>query len=188
MEIYAPSFLTGVTLSFKILRLPDNHVGFISAVDDVWIKLYQWYVNIDQRGKAYICRYEGGKRIYMHREITGCPADMVVDHINGNSLDNRRINLRVCFKNENARNHAGRGDGEFKGVTVEVRAGKRKVYRARISESTVSADIHLGFADTPEGAAELYDKAALIFHGEFAWLNNPVNVTQKEDHDTETPF
>ncbi len=175
-------------MSFKILRLPDNHVGFISAVDDVWIKLYQWYVNIDQRGKAYICRYEGGKRIYMHREITGCPADMVVDHINGNSLDNRRINLRVCFKNENARNHAGRGDGEFKGVTVEVRAGKRKVYRARISESTVSADIHLGFADTPEGAAELYDKAALIFHGEFAWLNNPVNVTQKEDHDTETPF
>lgn len=44
------------------------------------------------------------KRVYMHRLITAAPNEMVVDHINGDGLDNRTENLRVCTPNENARN------------------------------------------------------------------------------------
>lgn len=42
----------------------------------------------------------------LHREITGCPAGLVVDHINGDTLDNRRSNLRVVTKRENCLNQA----------------------------------------------------------------------------------
>ncbi len=54
----------------------------------------------------------------MHREVTGAPTDMHVDHVNGDRLDNRACNLRVILPQHNVRNRTAYGRKcEFKGVS-----------------------------------------------------------------------
>lgn len=53
---------------------------------------------------GYIAGYQNGKMLLLHRFITNCPVEMVVDHINRNRLDNRLSNLRVCTQKENMDN------------------------------------------------------------------------------------
>ncbi len=108
------------------------------------------------------------KTIRMHRVITNAPDGMEVDHINGDSLDNRRANLRVCTREENQRNRGGMGLCKFKGVSYEH--GRRSSHwRARIMVDGKA--IGLGMHQTMERAAHAYDAAATEFHGKFACLN-----------------
>lgn len=65
----------------------------------------KWHLS--SYGYAVRTEYKDGKiskRLYMHRVIMGCPDGMVVDHKNGNKLDNRKSNLRICTDAENHRN------------------------------------------------------------------------------------
>lgn len=106
--------------------------------------------------------------ILLHRQITNCPAGMVVDHINGDSLDNRGSNLRICSDAQNKRNRKAIS-GKFKGVTKDARHGR---YLAFIEvDNTKHA---LGRYKDETEAALAYDSAARILHGEFAWLNFPM--------------
>lgn len=103
----------------------------------------------------------------LHRFITGCPDGMVVDHINGNGLDNRRENLRVCTQSENLRNrkmHQNNASG-FKGVFFDP-APRSKPWRSRITVS--GKRFNIGRFDTPEEAYAAYCKASLEKHGEFS--------------------
>ena len=105
----------------------------------------------------------------MHRFLMNPPAGLVVDHINGDRLDNRRSNLRVCTHRDNLRNRVTRRDNEsgFKGVS-RVRPGGRWKARIRIDERC----LHLGVFDTPLEAARCYNEAAQLHYGEFANLNH----------------
>ena len=101
----------------------------------------------------------------MARFITNAPAGMVVDHINGNRLDNRKANLRVCTHAQNMRNRALAG-GRWKGLCKD-----RGRWRVVV---VVDRKRHrIGTFDTQEEAARAYDAAALRLHGEFARLNFP---------------
>ena len=108
--------------------------------------------------------------IYLHRSITGCPDGLVVDHINGDTLDNRRSNLRICTRGENARNQqlSCSNTSGFKGVT---RSGPK--WHAQISAGPGKRRVHIGNFKTPVEAAMAYDAAARKYHGEFARLNFP---------------
>lgn len=130
-------------------------------VDDNILKERWKYVN----GYAYRDIRVGlrWKRLYLHREITGAPADKVVDHINGDRLDNRRENLRICTQKQNAVNRRKRSDvvgSIYKGVRL-----KRGNYEACI------ADVYLGTFYTEVDAAHAYNLAAIERYGEFACLN-----------------
>lgn len=88
-----------------------------------------------------------------------------IDHKNGNGLDNRRENLRIATRSQNAANRFKRGgSSKFKGVCI---AGKR--WKAGIRQDGKS--YHLGTFDTEEEAALAYNASATIRFGEFARLN-----------------
>lgn len=110
-----------------------------------------------------------GQEALMHRVIAAPAPDQVVDHINGNRLDNRRANLRNCTQGQNTINRrAIRAQSGFRGVTQDKRD---KSWAACVAyDHTV---LSLGAYPTPEDAAYAYDSAARQLHGEFAVLNFP---------------
>lgn len=120
-------------------------------------------------------RLHDARSVSMHRYLMGFP-EGVVDHINGDTLDNRKSNLRVCSHAENLRNRhrTSINKSGFKGVS---RATRGKPWAATIGHNY--STIHLGQFDTAEAAAEAYDVAALQLHGDFAVTNfaSPTEVT-----------
>jgi len=119
-----------------------------------------WYANRTTRGGGT----QGTES--MHRRILGAQSNQQVDHVNGNGLDNRRVNLRLCTNRQNAQNRRGvRGKCSFKGVRPD---GNR--WRSRI-RSGDGVETHLGMFSTAEGAARAYDRAAVEQFGAFAATN-----------------
>ena len=107
------------------------------------------------------------KTIYMPRLIMNAPKGMQVDHINGNTLDNRKSNLRICTGSQNIRNR-GPKPGKYKGVYLRKDRIKKR-WRARIEID--KKRIELGHFTTAEEAAIVYNKAAEKYHKEFAYIN-----------------
>ena len=109
----------------------------------------------------------------LHTLIMNTPKGMVVDHINGNPLDNRKCNLRICTNAENSRNNTlwKTSSIGLKGVQSAKANGSAQPYRARIKYNY--KEIQLGTFVTKEEAGIAYDKKALELFGEFASLNYP---------------
>ncbi len=128
---------------------------------------HNWRVN--PGGYAYTTiRWRSGW-VLMHREIMDPPKGKVVDHINGNPLDNRRCNLRVCTQSQNLMNmRKTRGTSQYKGVYL---AGPRwpGVWKAGIKVK--GKILYLGMFKTEVAAAVAYNDAAAIHFGEFAKFN-----------------
>lgn len=116
---------------------------------------------------GYVRANMNGKRVSLHRFILR-PTSRAehVDHINGDKLDNRKSNLRLCTQTENNWNTGPRKGSAtgFKGVH-KTKYG----FAAQIREK--GKKHQLGTFKSPEEAAQAYDKAAIRFHGEFANLN-----------------
>lgn len=109
--------------------------------------------------------------IYLHKEVLGIKGRILGDHINGDRLDNRRCNLRIASKAQNARNRdkSSKSGNPFKGITYRKKRGD---YQARISFE--GKFLHIGCSKNPIEAALYYDIAAQIFYGPFARLNFPI--------------
>jgi hypothetical protein len=107
------------------------------------------------------------RTVQMHRFLTGWD---VVDHRNGNGLDNRRSNLRPATIAQNAMNRRRRADNTsgFKGVSFRK---ETEVWRAYVS--VLGKRVWLGQYRTAIEAAAAYDVAAKLHYGEFARLNFP---------------
>lgn len=108
-------------------------------------------------------------RVYLHRLLTGCPDNMVVDHINHDKMDNRLCNLRVCTQAENNRNTRGRWKrySIYKGVTYV--AGESKPWKAGTTMGGKS--YWFGTYATEAEAAIAYNNGAVKLFGKFACLN-----------------
>ncbi|SRR5258708_256205 len=115
-----------------------------------------------------VCNPTTKKRslIYAHRKILNAPDGVVVDHINGDTLDNRRSNIRLCSAAENSRNRRmrRRNRSGFKGV---VRRGNRWEVRIQLN----SKQYFLGSFSDISDAVRAYDLASVQMHGEFASPN-----------------
>lgn len=105
----------------------------------------------------------------MHRILTFAIDGIQVDHINGDKLDNRKENLRLC---NNSQNHMNKGVQSnsttgYKGVSFEKSIGR---YRAYCNFN--GKRYNLKTFKTPEEAAQAYNTKAKELFGEFALLNN----------------
>src|ERR1019366_6873280 len=109
----------------------------------------------------------GIQHVKMHREILGLkPGDgVVVDHIDGNGLNNVEKNLRTVTQRQNSQNRRANRSCEYKGV----RPSGNGTWRARIQ--LPDRRIELGTYDSPAEAAWAYDKAAIKYYGACARLN-----------------
>ncbi len=155
----------------KEIELTKGYVALVDDKDCGEISKYKWFAN-SQRNKHYAARMVSqpntrSMRVLMAREIMDAPDDMVVDHINGNTMDNRRCNLRLCTSKENSQNkHAVWGQVAYKGVYY-IKQNKR--YVAHCNKD--GAQAYMGSFDTPEEAALVYNDFAREVFGEFAKLN-----------------
>lgn len=145
--------------------------AIIDAEDAEMVLPYRWCFNRVTNGKAYVHRRlpkaEGGKMIKLHRLIMQVVdnSSVCVDHINGDPLDNRKENLRVCQQGENMRNyrHAWGKEG-IRGIR-KTPSGK---FRARIRYKYKQYEI--GTFDTQHDASVAYAFASSLLHGDFGSL------------------
>lgn len=150
----------------------NGQVGLIDTVDVGFVSDLLVGIKKDRAGREYIRVGRQPNDEPLHQLILGPPPDgHLIDHRNGNGLDNRRRNLRFANNSQNmanARKSSVPKSSRFKGVhwhkcakkwcAAVVHHGRRK---------------HLGLFAVEEDAARAYDKAALEHFGEFARLNFP---------------
>jgi hypothetical protein len=152
----------------------SGHTVLIDDADYEKVSIIKWHVYQYGTELWYASGGSKGHTIYMHRVIVDVPAGMSVDHINGNGLDNRRDNLRVCLHQQNLSNqhHQRRlTHSRYKGVTFNKnRASQKKPWIAQIK--AFQKHYGLGYFATEIEAARAYNEAATRFFGEYARLND----------------
>jgi len=107
----------------------------------------------------------------MHRVICPAPKEMVVDHINRNPLDNRKVNLRVATPMQNTWNRKFRkkgGRSRYNGIQWHESVKKWQVLVMNNGRSRSYGY----YADEVE-AAKVYDEVVAKHRGEYACLNFP---------------
>lgn len=152
----------------KNIPLTQGQVAIVDDNDFVELSEYNWYFHHGyavRRGPRPI-----KKMIPMQVHLMNPENGNVVDHINGNKLDNTKLNLRVCTVRQNHANTSIRSDNTsgYKGVSFDK-------FRNKFAAS-LSCDgkcHHAGRYETAEEAARAYDDCAKRYFGEFAKLNFP---------------
>ena len=115
-------------------------------------------------GKSPLGKYEY-ETTYLHRYALGATEGEYVDHINGNRLDNRKVNLRKCTNAQNLRNQGPR-NGRYKGVHWS-----KKLEQWVVQITVDYKCIHIGCFKKEDDAARAYNKASRLHHGEYGYLN-----------------
>ena len=160
------------------IQLTKGQVALVDEEDFEYLNQFNWCAS-GAPGRYYALSFMGtGKGQYMHRVILGLKPGEMCDHINGDKLDNRRVNLRLATYAQNNANMV-----QAVGMTSKGYIGVRQTDQGRYS-SCVSVDnkqIYVGTFTTAEEAARARDKVAKALRGEFAVLNFPDEV-----HDEQT--
>ena len=155
--------------TFRRIKLPKNKYAIVDPEDYQKLARDDWHLFESESKNYYAVRYENGKLLKMHRVITNAPKGKIVDHKNRDGLDNRKANLRIATRAQNQYNRrktSKKTSSKYKGVDLDRSKNK---YRAIISCD--GKRIFLGYFNNEIDAAKAYDKAARIYHGEFAFLN-----------------
>ena len=158
----------------KTLTLPlsKNMEVTIDIEDKNLVSDYKWYAHKGTSGyyAATMIRNNDGSRgrIFMHRLLNNTPEGHETDHINHNTLDNTRSNLRTVTKSQNQHNTRLRKDSVsgFKGVGWHKATNK---WRTRINKDGVT--VFTAYFSTKIEAAKAYDTKAKELFGNYAKLN-----------------
>jgi len=165
-------------------------VALVDAADIEHVSRWKWRAVKAKRSGGGFMWYaiHTGPRparalVSMHRLLLGLPDDILVDHGNGNGLDNRRRNIRPATDRQNAQNRQRVKSGKssrFLGVYWHKHRGRwmARIRAGKISETTGhSKPICLGYFEDEESAARVRDAAARKYFGAFASFNFPEEVS-----------
>lgn len=157
------------------IPLSKGHHAVIDDDDYGTISKHKWYATSAGDGRKIYAyrktRTANGKRtqIAMHREIVAPPDSVCIDHINGDSLDNRRCNLRIATPSQNQQN---------RGLQRNNKSGARGVFwcadlkKWRSSIQANNKRRHLGDFSNIEDAKAVRECAEYLLHGAFAFRTN----------------
>lgn len=160
----------------KYIRLTKGKFCLVDDKDFKKVSKYNWFVFSGRKNYAarMIKNIKVRKRqsmMFMHRMIMNSSENYHIDHINGDGLDNRRNNLRVCTSRQNSlnRSYTKKNKVGFKGVRLSKRS-LSKGYIAQIVNE--GKQVYLGYFFTKEDAARAYNKASIKFHGKYGYVNS----------------
>lgn len=147
------------------IELTQDKYAQIDDADYQLVADHGWFAHFDGKRWYAMAHMTKKKIVYMHRVLL--PSAKVVDHINGDGLDNRRANIRACTQSQNLANqkikpHSSR----FKGVSFDKKLKKWTAY-CKVNGKTT----YIGGFKVEEDAARAYNAKAKELYGEFARLN-----------------
>jgi hypothetical protein len=156
----------------KEIILTQGKVAIVDDEDYDYLNQFKWCAN-KMKGKFYVVGNillptNKKTRTSMHRFIMKPEKCMVIDHLDGNPLNNKKNNLRICTRAENMRNYK---------IPVNNTSGFKGVYWHKITSKWMAyicfnnKIFHLGLFHELKDAARAYNAAALKYHGEFAHVN-----------------
>lgn len=156
------------------IYLTKDQVALVDDSDYAWLTQWRWYAHYSSYTRSYyaVTNVTIGfkqKAVYMSRLILGLTDPKIqVDHVNENTLDNQRVNLRPATTSQNQANRGKQRNtmSGFKGVCWHK---KEQKWRAQITFR--GKKLWLGSFTTREAAYEAYKVKALELFGEFARLD-----------------
>lgn len=154
----------------KEIPLTQGRVALVDDEDYERLAAFRWSITKKRNGAVYAARkMRGNKLVQMHRVVADAPLGVEVDHRNGDGLDNRRANLRLCSKSDNMGNMTSRTNRTgFKGVAFHAASGLWMAQMQRHKKRQAT------YHHSAEAAAKAYDAMAIKAFGEFARLNFPL--------------
>lgn len=165
-----------------LISLPKGRFAIVDDDDAEWVMRWRWQV-IGRSDRLYVVRSTSTangalkKMVYLHRELLGAIAGVMIDHVDHDGLNNTRANLRIATQSQN--NHNARKSQKprtsiFKGVSWS------KQKRTWISFISVAGRyVHLGSFRDEKLAAAAYDSAASRAFGEFSCTNARLGLMEK---------
>jgi len=164
-----------------VIRVPLKGGGemIVDADVDPAILQIPWRI-VRQEGWTSYAQHRAWNKgvrtfLWCHRLVVDAPKGLEVDHVNGDGLDNRRANLRLATRSQNACNSRAIGSVPYRGVSIRPDR-KSRPYRVQIAisgEDGLKRVRRVGTFADPVEAARAYDTVAREVHGEFARLNFP---------------
>ncbi len=155
------------------IELTQGKVAIIDEEDWFKIRGFNWHMNHERAGRMYAHAMFNWNRnkhqsFKLHRILLSVNTNQIIDHINRQTLDNRKSNLRICSRNQNQHNHgvSKKNKSGFIGVYYNKKDHK---WFAQIRNNNKL--IYIGYFTNPIEAARARDKKAIELHGEFAKLN-----------------
>jgi len=145
----------------KEIQLSKDMSALVDDADYDYLSLITWHATEKKEGLFYAQSNRVG---LMHRFIMAPMVGHIVDHIDHNTLNNQKSNLRVCKLSHNAMNRMTRNKTGFKGVysngrciTAQIKVNDKRIY--------------LGVFKNTKEAASAYNEAATKYYGEYAMIN-----------------
>ena len=167
----------------KRIPLTQGKFALVDDEDYEYLNQFKWFASKANKREAYYAlrndyTVNPSKQLWMHRIIMKPTGKMIIDHINGDGLDNRRKNLRICTRRQNAFNRgSGKGSAsKYLGVSWYTYLKK---WRSAIRVNGNSR--HLGYFKTELEAAIISNIAMRKHYGEFARPNKLTKIRYKQD-------
>lgn len=155
-------------LAHKTMKTVNGDIFIIDYDDYETVSRFRWYLD---RKQGYILTGNGKTTTRLHRLILKAPDGMVVDHIDGNPLNNTKVNLRICTQKENCcnRRKIKKSSSIFKGVHYLKAEDNWQAYIVCNHRKK-----HIGVFNSEKMAAIAYNKEAAKQFGQFARLNEVI--------------